>query len=103
LWSLLRPPPTRTIPVSGNKSAQATVKPAEKGINGVMELATEVEVETVRVEVAVDVPGVMEPGAKLQVIPLANPEQERATALLNAPFCAATLMPYVADCPRFTV
>jgi hypothetical protein len=103
LWMLLRPPPPRRTPANGNKSAQATVKPAEKGTDDPIKLATEDEVASVRVALPVDAPGVTESGAKLQVIPAGNPEQERATARSNDPFCAATLMVYAADCPRFTV
>jgi len=65
LWIPLRPPTPRTTPADGNKSAQATVKAAGDGAGGAIELATEAEVESVRVALAEVAPGVMEFGVKL--------------------------------------
>ena len=89
LWIPLRRPVPSTSAATGNSSAQATAKNLD---SGTVELATEAGVESVRLALAVVDPGVTEAGLKLHVAPAGSPEQERATALLNAPFCAATVM-----------
>lgn len=91
LWIPLRPPSATTTPTNGNSSAH-TAANVVKGDLDEVELATDAEVEIVRVALAEADAGVIEAGEKLHVAPLGNPEQDRATALLNAPFWAATLM-----------
>ena len=92
LWMSLRRPVPSTIAATGNNSAQTRLKNPDSGAGGVVELATEGGVEIVRLAPAVVDPGATAAGVKLQAAPVGNPEQERATALLNAPFCAATVM-----------
>jgi hypothetical protein len=88
----LRLCPHKKAPASGNTHAQTIANSPENGDAVDAALATEAVVAKLRVALAVPVPGITLAGEKLQLIPAARPEQARATALSNDPFCAATLM-----------
>ena len=57
----------------------------------------------VKLELAALAPGVTEVGLKVQVVRAGNPEQENATALLNAPPRGVTVTVKLAEPPRVTL
>jgi hypothetical protein len=57
----------------------------------------------VSVELANELPGVIDAGENEAVAPGGSPLAARFTALVNAPFCAATVIEYIADPPGWMV
>jgi hypothetical protein len=62
-------------------------------------VAVVVPVWMLRVELAVELPGVMDAGEKVATAPVGRPLAARLTALGKVPFCAVAVIVYCAEPP----